>query len=117
VRPAVARHPRSGESVWFNHATFFHISTLAPTLREGLCADFAEEDLPNNTYYGDGAPIEPEVLDILREAYLEEMVPIQWQKGDLLIIDNLLTAHARAPFVGPRKVLVAMAGSCTHEDL
>lgn len=25
VRPAVARHPRTGDMVWFNHLTFFHV--------------------------------------------------------------------------------------------
>src|SRR5215469_3745238 len=30
VRPAVATHPRLGQEVWFNHATFFHVSTLDP---------------------------------------------------------------------------------------
>jgi alpha-ketoglutarate-dependent taurine dioxygenase len=28
VRQAVAGHPQTGEMCWFNHATFFHISTL-----------------------------------------------------------------------------------------
>jgi alpha-ketoglutarate-dependent taurine dioxygenase len=117
VRPAVARHPRTGEMVWFNHATFFHVSTLEPTIRETLLAEFKEEDLPNNTYYGDGSPIESAVLDELREAYQQEMVPIAWQERDILMLDNMLTAHARAPFVGPRKVLVAMADLFTRDDL
>jgi alpha-ketoglutarate-dependent taurine dioxygenase len=117
VRPAVARHPRTGEMVWFNHATFFHVSTLEPTIRETLLAEFKEEDLPNNTYYGDGSPIESAVLDELREAYQQEMVPIAWQERDILMLDNMLTAHAREPFVGPRKVLVAMADLFTRDDL
>lgn len=32
-----------------------------------------------------------------------------WQTGDLLLLDNLRTAHAREPFRGPRNVVVAMA--------
>ena len=74
VGPAVVRHPRTGEFVWFNHATFFHISTLDASIREALLSMFDEADLPNNTYYGDGTPIEPVVLDKLRRAYLDEMV-------------------------------------------
>ena len=62
IRPAVAQHPRTGEQVWFNHATFFHVSTLEPSIREGLLAEFKTEDLPNQTYYGDGSEIEPLVL-------------------------------------------------------
>lgn len=109
VRPAVTRHPKTGEMLWFNHATFFHITTLEPTVREALLAEFAEEDLPANTYYGDGTPIEPEVLDELRSAYHAETVSFPWQRGDLLMLDNMMVAHGRAPYAGERKVLVGMA--------
>ena len=117
VRPMTARHPRTGETVWFNHATFFHISTLPAAIREPLLRDFGEEDLPNNTWYGDGSPIEPEVAEHLRQAYLSEMVELPWRQGDILLIDNMLTAHARNPFTGPRKVVVAMADPHTRDDV
>lgn len=109
VRPAVVRHPKTGEPIWFNHGTFFHVSTLEEPVRKALLAQFAEEDLPSNTYYGDGSPIEPEVLDALREAYRQEAVIFPWQKGDVLLLDNMMAAHAREPFEGPRKILVGMA--------
>jgi alpha-ketoglutarate-dependent taurine dioxygenase len=117
VRPATAIHPRTGEPVWFNHATFFHVSTLPEAIREPLLRDFDEDDLPNNTWYGDGSPIEPEVVEHLRRAYLDEMVALPWQEGDLLLIDNMLTAHARNPFTGARKVVVAMADPHTRDDV
>jgi alpha-ketoglutarate-dependent taurine dioxygenase len=116
IRPPIARHPRTGEYVWFNHATFFHVSTLEPLMRETLLATFKEEDLPNNTYYGDGSPIEPDVLDELRQAYQEEMVSFTWRQGDLILLDNMLTAHARRPFTGPRQVLFAMSDPYTRTD-
>jgi alpha-ketoglutarate-dependent taurine dioxygenase len=117
IRPAFAKHPRSGELIWFNHITFFHISTLESSMREVLMEDAGEEWLPNNTYYGDGSPIEPEVLDELRAAYLKELVSFSWQKGDLVILDNMLTAHSRSSFVGPRKILFAMAQPYTRTDI
>ena len=106
---AIYRHPSTDEPVWFNHATFFHVSTLAPRLRDGLLAQFGEENLPNNTYYGDGSEIEPEVLDQLRDAYESEIVRFAWQKGDVLMLDNMKVAHARDPFTGPRRILAGMA--------
>ena len=109
VRPALARHPRTGEMVWFNHATFFHVSTLEPAIREVLLDEFAEDDLPTNTCYGDGTAIEPEVLDRLREIYRQETVAFPWQQGDIMLLDNMLTAHGRGPYTGARKVLVGMA--------
>lgn len=115
VRPAIARHPRTGEALWFNHATFFHASTLGAAIREGLLASFGEEDLPHNTYYGDGSPIEPEALDELRRAYKEETVTFPWEEKDILMLDNMMVAHGRAPYVGPRSVLVGMADLITSE--
>jgi alpha-ketoglutarate-dependent taurine dioxygenase len=109
VRPAIVAHPTTKEMLWFNHATFFHVTTLEPAVRDALLSEFKEEDLPNNTYYGDGTPIEPAVLDELRQAYREETVTFPWQKGDILMLDNMLTAHGRTPFVGPRQVLTGMS--------
>jgi alpha-ketoglutarate-dependent taurine dioxygenase len=109
VRTAVAKHPRTGETVWFNHAAFFHVSTLEPMIREALLSEFEEEYLPSNSYYGDGSPIEHWVLDALREAYYKEMVSFSWEKGDVLMLDNMLIAHGRAPYSGPRKIVVGMA--------
>jgi alpha-ketoglutarate-dependent taurine dioxygenase len=109
VRPAVVRHPRTGEPIWFNHGTFFHVSTLSPSIREALLADFGEDGVPYNTYYGDGTRIEPEVMDHLREAYQRETIAFPWQKGDLLMLDNMLVAHGRAPYSGARKTVVGMA--------
>jgi alpha-ketoglutarate-dependent taurine dioxygenase len=116
IRPAVARHPRTGEMVWFNHATFFHVSTLASSIRDALLSQFSEEDLPNNTYYGDGGPIEPGVLDELRAAYAEATRTFTWQTGDLLLLDNMLMAHAREPFTGPRSILVGLAMPASWAD-
>lgn len=109
TRPALATHPRTGQEVWFNHATFFHVSTLPPAIRQALEAEFPQDELPNNTYYGDGTPIEPETLDILRNAYLQEKTLFSWEKGDILMLDNMLVAHAREPFQGSRRILVGMA--------
>ncbi|MDF0674713.1 MAG: TauD/TfdA family dioxygenase [Nitrospira sp.] len=116
VGPAVMRHPRTQEPIWFNHGTFFHVSTLEPTIREALLKEFTEEDLPQNTYYGDGQPIEPDVLEHLRSIYQEAMVVFPWQQGDVLLLDNMLALHGRRPFSGPRKILVAMAEACRGAD-
>jgi len=118
VRPAVARHPRTEGRVWFNHVTALHVSTLPPRLR-GMLQKLVRDDadLPSNTYYGDGAPIEPEVLDEIRHAYEIEAVPVAWRSGDVLMIDNLLVAHGRLPFDGPRDVVVVLAEPMNWRDV
>ena len=109
VRPAVRIHPDTGERVWFNHAMFFNLSSLEPAARETMLAVVDESEVPFNTFYGDGAPIEPSVMDEIRSAYNSETVKFDWQRGDLLLVDNMLVAHGREPFTGDRRVLVAMA--------
>jgi len=109
VRPAIARHPYTRELTWFNHATFFHITTLDPVIQRVLRRNFREQDLPSNSYYGDGTPFEAEVMEHLRDVYQSEQVSFAWQQGDVLALDNMLVAHGRSPFAGSRKVLVAMS--------
>jgi alpha-ketoglutarate-dependent taurine dioxygenase len=109
VRPAVHRHPVTGAETWFNHAHFFHVSSLPTEVSEGLLAALDEEDLPYNTYYGDGAAIEPGVVAGIHAAMDAETVAFDWKQGDVLVVDNMITAHARESFEGPRRILTAMS--------
>ncbi len=117
IRPAIARHPWTGEMVWFNHATFFHVTMLEAGVKAALLAEFAEDELPTNTYYGDGSPIEVAVLEHLSEAYEQETVAFPWQTGDLLVLDNMLTAHGRSAYAGARKILVGMGQPMSWPEL
>ena len=108
-RPAVVDHPVTGERIWFNQAVAFHVSTLAPALRDELLAQFGEQGVPKNSFYGDGTSIEMETLDEVRRAYAAATVTVPWQQGDVLMLDNMLVAHGRRPYRGARKVVVAMA--------
>lgn len=109
IRPAIVTHPISQAKVWFNHAAFFHVSTLPMCIRQALTTEFSEADLPQNTYYGDNSPIEPCVLDKIRRAYQQETIIFPWQTGDILLLDNVAVAHGRNPYKGARKVVVGMA--------
>jgi alpha-ketoglutarate-dependent taurine dioxygenase len=106
---AARLHPQTGEPVWFNQAHLFHVSSFAPEIRESLLTTFAEGDLPRNAYYSDGTPLEGAALDEIRAAYRREEVAFAWAKGDVLMLDNMLAAHARRPFAGERRIVVGMA--------
>ena len=108
---ATIAHPVTGEMLWFNQAHLFHVSSLEEELKEGLIALLGEENLPRNTYFGDGTPIDEAHLNIIREVYDRTKFTFQWQKSDLLLLDNMLYTHGREPFEGPRKTLVGMAKS------
>ncbi|NEQ97775.1 MAG: TauD/TfdA family dioxygenase [Cyanothece sp. SIO2G6] len=109
IRPAIRQHPQTGETLWFNHALFFNIVGLEASVREMMLQTVAADELAFNTFYGDGTAIEPEVLAAIKAAYDQETFAFDWQAGDVLLLDNMLTCHGREPFVGPRQVLVAMA--------
>jgi alpha-ketoglutarate-dependent taurine dioxygenase len=117
VRRAIATHPRTGEQTWFNHATFFHLSTLNRDIRERMLSELGEENLPNNTYYGDNASIEPDVMDHLRRAYLEAKIVFDWQQFDVSMVDNMLASHGREPFSGPRQIVAALADPYHWKDV
>jgi alpha-ketoglutarate-dependent taurine dioxygenase len=109
VRDAIHGYPGTGEPVWFNHATFFHVSTLPPDMRHGMLALFTADELPSNTYFGDHGTIPDDVIAHLRDCYRAASVRFDWTRGDILVVDNRLAAHGREPFTGPRKIAVAMS--------
>jgi len=115
--PAIVRHPESKQAVWFNHATFFNEWTLPTRLRDPLRSEFSAEELPQNTFFGDGSAIGQETIAHLQQAYRAGMLQFAWQKGDVLLLDNILTMHARNSFVGPRRILTGMALACRNVDL
>lgn len=106
VCQAVATHPHTGESVWFNQAHLFHVSSLEPEIRKSLMVSTGE--LPRNAYYGDGSSIEEDDLETIRQAYANETVIFPWQTKDVLLLDNMLTAHGRRPYKGARSIVVGM---------
>lgn len=105
----IETHPRSGEKLWFNQAHLFHASNLQAEVRESLEDLLGVENLPRNVLFADGQPIEDALFDEVRQVLADETVTFMWQPGDVLMLDNMLVAHARNPFKGPRKVVVAMA--------
>jgi alpha-ketoglutarate-dependent taurine dioxygenase len=108
-RSAVVRHPLTGQRCWFNQIPFLNEWTIAPEIREYLVDVYGADGLPFNTRYGNGDPIGQDVVELLNKVYEDNTAREPWQAGDLLLVDNVRTAHSREPFQGPREVLVAMA--------
>ncbi|MCW7942509.1 SyrP [Streptomyces hygroscopicus] len=108
-RSAVVRHPLTGRRCWFNQIAFLNEWTLDPEVREFLVDIHGEDGLPFNTRFGDGTPIGEDIVQLLNSTYEEHTRREPWQAGDLMLVDNIRTAHSREAFTGERQVLVAMA--------
>ncbi|MFD4408021.1 TauD/TfdA family dioxygenase [Streptomyces sp. NPDC058476] len=108
-RSAVVRHPATGRRCWFNQIAFLNEWTMAPEVREYLVDVYGADGLPFNTRFGNGDPIGEDVVQLLNNVYESHTAREPWQAGDVMLVDNVRTAHSREPFEGPREVLVALA--------
>jgi alpha-ketoglutarate-dependent taurine dioxygenase len=112
VRPATIRHPVTAAEVWFAQPDQWHIGALrhdSPETAEALTSIYSDDDLPQSVTYSDGEAIPDEHVMHIRECGFANAINVQWKAGDLMLIDNVLVAHGRRPFVGDRRVLVAMS--------
>jgi len=108
VRDAFATHPETGEQVWFNQAEQWHPSALNPKLRalygpRGMCA--------HDCRFGDGEAIPDAMLERIRAVVAANELLFDWQKNDLLMIDNFSFMHGRRPFTGNRTTLAYLSAT------
>jgi alpha-ketoglutarate-dependent taurine dioxygenase len=114
---AVVQHPKTDQTVFFNQLQAHHVSCLEPATRASLLSLLKEEDLPRNAYYGDGSLIEDSVIDEIRAVYQQIAINFSWRKRDILMLDNMLTAHGRNAYTGERKIVVAMGEMIRQQDI
>lgn len=115
-RSAVVRHPVTGRRCWFNQIAFLNEWTIDPEVREYLIDVYGADALPFNTRFGNGDPIGEDAIRLLNKVYEANTAREPWQAGDLMLVDNIRTAHSREPFSGPREVLVAMTDAVPLAD-
>jgi Taurine catabolism dioxygenase TauD, TfdA family len=112
----VARHPVTGQRCGFNQIAFLNEWTIAPEIREYLVDMYGADGLPFNTRFGNGDPITEDIVVLLNQVYDAHTVREPWQAGDLMLVDNIRTAHSREAYEGPREVLVGMADAVRLDD-
>ena len=82
---------------------------MSPEVHEYLVDVYGADGLPFNTRFGNGDPIGADIVEVINEVYEAHTTHEPWQSGDLLIVDNVRSAHSREPFEGAREVLVGLA--------
>ena len=108
VCQGVAAHPVTGATVFFNQAHLFHVSSLGEQVAEDMMCVYGRDRLPRDARFGDGGDIDTEDLAAVRAAFASGAVDLQWQQGDVVILDNMQVAHGRRAYVGERRVLAAL---------
>jgi hypothetical protein len=108
-RSAVVSHPLTGQRCWFNQIGFLSEWTMDPEVREYLIDLYGEDGLPFTTRFGNGDPVGEDIVQLLNETYEASASRVSWQAGDLLLVDNVRTAHSREPYEGPREILAGLA--------
>lgn len=103
----IIEHP-SGTPALFCQAHLWHASTLDAKTRAALRRLVPEDELYHHCSYGDGTPIDDIDIAAIGSALARHEIVFAWRPGDVLVLDNVLVAHGRRPFRGPRRVLVAM---------
>jgi alpha-ketoglutarate-dependent taurine dioxygenase len=115
-RSAVVRHPMTGKHGFFNQIAFLNEWTIDPEVREYLVDMYGADGLPFNTRFGTGEPLTEEIVELINAVYEAHTVREPWQVGDLMLVDNIRTAHSREAYEGPREILVGMADPVRLSD-
>lgn len=115
VCQGTARHPKTGETVFFNQAHLFHHSSLPQAVAASLIEIFGADGLPRNAYFGDGEEIPLDDLETIRACHRRELISFPWRKADMLLLDNMQVAHGREAFRGDRRVLASLMDAFSDE--
>jgi hypothetical protein len=117
VRPPMVRHPLTADQVWYNQVHIFApAAALIWARRDGRSGsasrlEAALRDTPHLLdcfVFADGSQIQDQDVVHVYDTLEREATPLKWERGDMLVLDNILSAHGRRRFTGERRVLTGL---------
>lgn len=113
TRPATLLHPETGEEVWFNQAHLYDFNPKLLGVWRYLAAKafyFQPHTRLHEVAFANNSRIPRNDLYTVMDTLDTNTIYFPWQKNDVMILDNILSMHGRAPFKGKRRVYAAMTG-------
>jgi alpha-ketoglutarate-dependent taurine dioxygenase len=109
--PGSILHPKTNERVWFNQLDQFHPSHFPAEIYDTLMMIYENKvaNLPTYVTLGNNKEVPESWVATIKETVEKNTIARPWNKGDLLMLDNVLVMHGRRPFKGNRRILVSMA--------
>ena len=109
--PAVTVHPKTGDTLYFNqlNSQIQNAANIGEDRYNLLHQHYGDHTpWPYSVRFGNGDPVTDEDYRILRERLEARKIAFAWQPGDVMLLDNKLTAHGRHPYKGDRDVQVML---------
>lgn len=95
--PGTKTDPRTGKSSWFNSIVAAYTGWKDK-----------RNDPRKAVVFGDGSPLNADILGRCLEIMNQLAVSFEWKRGDVLIVDNYVTLHSRSPFKGDRAIYASL---------
>ncbi|WBC01098.1 TauD/TfdA family dioxygenase [Micromonospora sp. WMMA1976] len=108
VAQGALRDEATGDPVWFNQLSIHHPARLPATTLQALTDIYGADGLPRQMTFGDGGPIPQSTVEHVQDVLRRHTQLIEWEPGDVVLIDNLRYMHGREPYSGARTIHVAM---------
>lgn len=111
IRPAIMTHPITHEPVWFNQAHLYDFNPRMLGWKNYIGAKIfyaRKETRLHEIHFADGGKIPRAYLYHIMDVLNQHTVAYPWQRGDIMVLDNVLAMHGREPFSGPRRILTAL---------
>ena len=110
---AFTPHPVTAELIYRSNIhldlyTDRALAELPKAVREPIQEMFYNQVVKSGIYLGDGTALSEEEVETFNALFDKHEVSWDWQPGDIMLLDNLLTAHGRNPFYGNRDIQVGL---------